>query len=101
MGQNMETGDLVKGVSGLDKRFTYLAHVPKRSPSTPPPGLLVGVHGSDYLHEETCRYFVELGNETNTVVLAPLFAPVQGAHPDPDGYKILRSGYADYDRVLL
>lgn len=94
-------GPLLGGVGSRDGRFSYLAYVPERAAGSQDPGLIVTVHGSDYAHEEMCRYFSELGRETNSVVLAPLFGPTSGAHPDPDGYKGLRSGHADYDRVLL
>ena len=90
---------LTAGLSRLDGRFGYLAHVPKgarRLLQT-----LVVIHGSDFKHELVCRYFAALAEETGCVVLAPLFAPAAGAHPDPNGFKLLRSSHADYDRVLL
>jgi dienelactone hydrolase len=90
---------LTAGVSRLDGRFGYLAHVPqgtRRSSQT-----LVVIHGSDFKHELACRYFAALAAETGCVVLAPLFAPAAGAHPDPNGFKFLRSAHAEYDRVLL
>jgi pimeloyl-ACP methyl ester carboxylesterase len=98
---NTSKHNLVAGVSRLDSRFTYLAHAPDRAARRAPPGLLVAVHGSDYQHEETCRFFAALGDETDCVVLAPLFGPATGARTDPDGYKVLRSPNADYDKVLI
>ena len=90
---------LTAGVSRLDARFGYLAYVPKeqrRSLQT-----LVVIHGSDFKHELVCRYFAALAEETGSAVLAPLFAPADGVHPDPNGFKFLRSSHAEYDRVLL
>ncbi|HEX5458506.1 MAG TPA: hypothetical protein VFX20_00900 [Steroidobacteraceae bacterium] len=90
---------LTAGWSRLDPRFGYLAHIPRtaaRSLQT-----LVVVHGSDFRHEVTCRYFAALAEETGCVVLAPLFAPAGAANPDPNGFKFLRSSHAEYDRVLL
>jgi pimeloyl-ACP methyl ester carboxylesterase len=34
-------------------------------------------------------------------VLAPLFGPATGVRTDPDGYKVLRSPNADYDKILV
>jgi poly(3-hydroxybutyrate) depolymerase len=99
--ERQQNGGLVEGVSSLDSRFTYLGFVPPQRSDNAPPGLIVTVHGSDYAHEEMCRYFSALGTETNSLILAPLFGPKSGTHPDPDGYKTLRSDFADYDRVLM
>ncbi|HEX3842809.1 MAG TPA: hypothetical protein VHV80_00495 [Steroidobacteraceae bacterium] len=90
---------LIAGVSRLDGRFGYLAYVPQGAPRSLQ--TLVVIHGSDFHHEEMCRYFAALAEETGCVVLAPLFAPAGTANPDPNGFKFLRSGYAEYDRVLL
>lgn len=90
---------LAAGVSRLDARFGYLAHVPRDG--SRPLQTLVVVHGSDFRHETMCRYFARMADETACVVLAPLFAPFSGPNPDPNGYKFLRSDHADYDRVLL
>jgi pimeloyl-ACP methyl ester carboxylesterase len=90
---------LTAGISRLDGRFGYLAHVPRdssRSLQT-----LVVIHGSDFRHELVCRYFAALAEEVGCVVLAPLFAPAGAANPDPNGFKFLRSSHAEYDRVLL
>ena len=90
---------LTAGLSRLDPRFGYLAHVP-RPPSRSRQTLVV-IHGSDFQHEMMCRYFAPLADETGCVVLAPLFAPAGAANPDPNGFKFLRSSHAEYDRVLL
>lgn len=90
---------LAAGRSRLDGRFGYLAHVPRDAARLLQ--TLVVVHGSDFKHESMCRFFATLGDETACLVLAPLFAPSDGANPDPNGYKFLRSSHADYDRVLL
>jgi len=90
---------LTSGVSRLDGRFGYLAHVPRAVAK--PLQTLVVVHGSDFQHEKMCRYFARLADETSCLVLAPLFAPSGARNPDPDGYKFLRSSHAEYDRVLL
>lgn len=90
---------LTAGVSRLDGRFGYLAHVPRdarRSLQT-----LVVIHGSDFKHEVVCRYFAALAEETGCLVLAPLFAPSGAVNPDPNGFKFLSSSHAAYDRVLL
>lgn len=90
---------LATGVSRLDARFGYLAYVPRDG--SRPLQTLVVVHGSDFRHEQMCRYFAPLADETACLVLAPLFAPAAGPNPDPNGYKFLRSSHADYDRVLF
>ncbi|MDE2450585.1 MAG: alpha/beta hydrolase [Gammaproteobacteria bacterium] len=90
---------LATGISRLDARFGYLAYVPRDG--SRPLQTLVVVHGSDFRHEEMCRYFARLADETACLVLAPLFAPPAGPNPDPNGYKFLRSHHAEYDRVLL
>ena len=90
---------LTAGLSRLDSRFGYLAYVPRDAPRVLQ--TLVVIHGSDFHHEEMCRYFAALAEEAGCVVLAPLFAPAGAANPDPNGFKFLRSRHADYDRVLL
>jgi len=87
------------GVSRLDGRFGYLAHVPRDA--SRPLQTLVVIHGSDFEHEAMCRYFAALAEEAGCLVLAPLFAPSGSVNPDPDGFKFLRSRHAEYDRVLL
>jgi poly(3-hydroxybutyrate) depolymerase len=99
---NGPVGTLTAGCSRLDSRYSYLAHRPvQASVGDRQLGLLVAVHGSDYLNEQMCRFFAALGDETHCVVLAPLFAAATGARTDPDGYKFLRSANAAYDRILL
>jgi pimeloyl-ACP methyl ester carboxylesterase len=90
---------LTAGVSRLDGRFGYLAYVPRGAPRSL--HTLVVIHGSDFHHEEMCRYFAALADEAGCVVLAPLFVPAGLVNPDPNGFKFLRSSYAEYDRVLL
>src|SRR5262245_32687063 len=92
---------LHSGISRLDSRFSYCAYRPSTAIAAGTPQMLVAIHGSDYLHESMCRYFAPLADETQCVVLAPLFAPTTGDSPDPNGYKFLRSSYAAYDRVLF
>ena len=90
---------LTAGISRLDGRFGYVAYVPRGAPRSLQ--TLVVIHGSDFHHEEMCRYFGALAEEAGCVVLAPLFAPTGTANPDPNGFKFLRSSHAEYDRVLL
>jgi poly(3-hydroxybutyrate) depolymerase len=92
---------LHSGISRLDGRFSYRAYRPTAVLANKAPLMLVAIHGSDYLHESMCRYFAPLADEMQCVVLAPLFAPLSGGSPDPNGYKFLRSSYAAYDRILL
>jgi pimeloyl-ACP methyl ester carboxylesterase len=85
----------------LDPRFSYLAyHPPGAASSADPLQMLVTIHGSDHRHEEMCRFFSRLADETHCIVLAPLLVP-GSSWPDPDGYKFLRSEHAHYDRLLL
>lgn len=90
---------LVSGMSRVDGRFGYLAYAPRGGSRSLQ--ALVVIHGSDFKHELVCRYFTALAEEVGCVVLAPLFAPSGIANPDPNGFKFLRSSYAEYDRVLL
>jgi poly(3-hydroxybutyrate) depolymerase len=66
----------------------------------PGPHLLVVLHGSDYQHESMCRFFASLADETNAIVLAPLFRSENGSE-DLEGFKFLRSPHGEYDRLLL
>lgn len=78
--------------------FSYCLHVPAACRAAP--RLLVVLHGSDWKHESMCRFFARLGDETGTIVLAPLFRHEDGTE-DLDGYKFLRSSRGEYDRLLL
>jgi poly(3-hydroxybutyrate) depolymerase len=79
--------------------FSYCLHrpAPRRGAA---PRLLVVLHGSDYRHEAMCRFFAGLADETNAVILAPLFRHEDGLE-DLDGFKFLRSAHGEYDRLLL
>lgn len=88
-------------VSRTAGSFRYSLHKPANvAPGSPPPRLLVVIHGSDYRHEEMCRFFAGLADETGCVVLAPLFTSVETLE-DSEGYKFLRSDHASYDLALL
>ncbi|RJG14875.1 alpha/beta hydrolase [Massilia cavernae] len=84
----------------LDPRFSFCLYVPRDYHSNPPGRILVAVHGTDRNNQYLRDLFSEYAQQTNTVVLAPLF-PVGVEDDDLDNYKYLNNDGIRYDRILL
>lgn len=86
-----------------DPRFSYCTYLPKAwTPETAHTyRLLVVVHGSDRVHQHTRDMFIDLAEEKNLVILAPLFPCGIDDPADTDGYKYIQFGDIRFDHLLL
>lgn len=80
-----------------EPRFSYCLYVPTRVHAQ---RLLLAVHGTDRDVFACREAFVDLADETDTVVVAPLFPADVGGRPDLDGYKYLEHDGLRYDIAL-
>lgn len=87
----------------FDRRFSYCLYVPERLAGSvgASPRLLVSVHGSERSPETARELFVELAEELNTVVLAPLFPMALTSEEEMHNYLFLEHAGIRFDRVLL
>ncbi len=88
----------------FDSRFVYYVYVPRNWLGRNRPEryrLVVLVHGTERAAENYRNRFMEFAEETDSVILAPLF-PVGLGDPDMlENYNFLRLGDAAFDTVLL
>lgn len=85
-----------------DPRFSYCLHVPSAYAARPRPArMLVAIHDTLRNNQALRDLFSEFAEQTNTLVLAPLFPAGIGTPDDLDHYKYLRFGDLRYDEVLL
>ena len=85
-----------------DPRFSYCLYVPSgyRAGGLRP-DLLVVVHGSPRTFMEFRDHFQDFGDDSNTLILCPLFPVGVNGDGNADGYKYLREPGVRYDEVLL
>lgn len=83
--------------SAADHRFSYCLYVPTRVHGR---RLLLSVHGTDRDVFACREAFVDLAEQTRTVIVAPLFPADIDGRPDLDGYKYLEHDGLRYDVAL-
>lgn len=86
-----------------DRRFSYSVYVPSSFTVHAPASarLLVAVHGSERAPEAARDLFVDLAEETGSIVLAPLFPVAVTEHEELHNYLFLDYGGIRFDLVLL
>ncbi len=85
-----------------DPRFSYCLHVPCAYADRPQPTrMLVAIHDTMRNNQSLRDLFSEFAEQSNTLVVAPLFPAGIGTPDDLDHYKYLRFRDIRYDEVLL
>jgi poly(3-hydroxybutyrate) depolymerase len=88
--------------SQRDQRFSYCLYVPKaHRTATAPLPLTVVVHGTQRMAERYRDAYRGFAEETESVVLAPLFPAGIGEPGDLNGFKRLSFKGVRFDKVLL
>jgi len=89
--------------SKTDQRVSYCTYVPKAYSNTPKEslGLTVVIHGSDRNSQALRDYFSGYAEETNSIVLAPLFPCGLVDPDDTDNYKYVRFRGIRFDNILM
>lgn len=87
----------------LDQRFSYYVYLPKgfHPVEKPADHLLVVIHGTFRDAQNTRDNFISFAEETNTVVLAPLFPTGIIDSEDLHNYKFIKYHDIRFDHVVL
>jgi len=90
-------------MSQFDKRFSYSLYIPENydEDKIKTYNLAVIVHGSMRNYQEYIDEFVDFAEETNTVILAPLFPGGVTDKWESDSYKFVRVDGEKFDLILL
>ncbi|MCM3759927.1 hypothetical protein M3212_03890 [Alkalihalobacillus oceani] len=83
-----------------DQRFSYYAYIPKRDEGTTY-SLAVIVHGDERAAQKFRGSFKDFAEETDTIILAPLFPSGIIEPDDTDNYKFIAFHDIRFDHVLL
>lgn len=86
-----------------DSRFSYCAYIPENYDETKSDrySLAVIVHGSMRNAQQYREAFIDFAEETNTIILAPLFPGGITEPWESDSYKFVRVKEVQFDQVLL
>ncbi len=85
-----------------DQRFSYCLYVPsKYDERARPARVLVVIHDTQRNNQSLRDAFAEFAEESNTLVIAPLFPAGIAVASDLDNYKYLRFRDIRFDEVLL
>lgn len=95
-----QLGKTVSFASQTDPRFSFCLYVPPSYRSAASGPILVTVHGTDRNNQSLRDLFCDFADETNSIVLSPLF-PVGVEANDLDNYKYLGGPGIRFDELLL
>lgn len=96
------TGRTAAFACQADQRFSYCLYVPEASQREPASTrMLVAVHDSLRDNQSLRDRFAGYAEETNTLVLAPLFPAGIEVASDVDNYKYLRFRDIRFDQIVL
>jgi predicted esterase len=86
-----------------DSRFSYCAYIPENYDETKsdPYSLAVIVHGSMRNAQQYRDAFIDFAEQTDTIILAPLFPGGITEPWESDSYKFVRVNDVRFDQILL
>lgn len=98
-----ERGSTTQFACQFDSRFSYCAYIPKnyKENDTLIYSLAVIVHGSLRNAQQYRNAFIDFADETNTIILSPLFPGGITEPWESDSYKFVRINDVKFDEILL
>lgn len=87
----------------IDQRFSYCAYIPKsyQEEGTKIYNLVVLVHGTERAAQGYRDSFIDFAEETDSIILAPLFPAGIEVEGELDSYKFVKYHTIRFDEILL